>query len=157
MSFPWLTASMLLPVVGAVVVAMLPRREGAGADLPKKVALGFSLLTLVLVAVIGLGFDVGGDRYQFVEQHQWIQSFGAHYALGVDGLGLLMVNVMQPGLHLPPGLVPANWSRIASGVSAATSTRAPQAGTVSRVSRPPVHWTQAALPTCVRRSPSFST
>ncbi len=28
---------------------------------------------------------------QFVEQHEWIAVFGANYALGVDGLGLLMI------------------------------------------------------------------
>ncbi len=99
---------MLLPVVGAVVVAMLPRREGAaGADLPKKVALGFSLLTLVLVAVIGIGFDIGGDRYQFVEQHEWIESFGAHYALGVDGIGLTLLLLTAV---LTPVVILASWN-----------------------------------------------
>ena len=62
--FPWLSAALLLPILGAVVVALLPARDG---DLPKKVAFGFSLLTLVLVALIGVGFDTGGDRYQFTE------------------------------------------------------------------------------------------
>ena len=47
--FPWLSAALLLPILGAVVVSLLPARDG---DLPKKVAFGFSLLTLVLVAVI---------------------------------------------------------------------------------------------------------
>ena len=42
--FPWLSAALLLPILGAVVVALLPARDG---DLPKKVAFGFSLLTLV--------------------------------------------------------------------------------------------------------------
>ncbi len=72
---------MLLPVVGAVVVALLPRGRGA---LPKQVALGFSLVTLVVVAVVAIGFDTGSGaaRYQFTETHEWIRTFGAHYALG---------------------------------------------------------------------------
>ncbi len=99
---------MALPLVGALVVAMLPRREGAtGADLPKKVALGFSLLTLVLVAGVGLGFDVGGDRYQFVEEHEWITAFGAHYALGVDGIGLTLVLLTA---ILTPVVILASWN-----------------------------------------------
>ena len=28
---------------------------------------------------------------QLTETHIWIEAFGVHYALGVDGLGLLMV------------------------------------------------------------------
>ena len=35
--FPWLSAALLLPILGAVVVSLLPARDG---DLPKKVALG---------------------------------------------------------------------------------------------------------------------
>src|SRR3546814_14908197 len=28
---------------------------------------------------------------QFTETHEWISAFGAHYALGVDGIGLTLV------------------------------------------------------------------
>ena len=48
---PLLTTALLLPIVGAVVVAVLPKR--GRADLPKVVALGVSLPTLVVVAVVG--------------------------------------------------------------------------------------------------------
>ena len=74
--FPLLTTALLLPIVGAVVVAVLPK--GGRAALPKQVALAFSLLTLVVVAVVGFGFETGGDRYQFTETHDWIAAFGAH-------------------------------------------------------------------------------
>ena len=110
--FPWLTASLLLPILGAVVVAALPSdptgsRDGVGrTDLPQKVALGFSVLTLVLVALIGFGFDPGGERYQFVETHTWIEAFGAHYALGVDGIGLTLVILTA---ILSPVVILASW------------------------------------------------
>jgi NADH-quinone oxidoreductase subunit M len=101
-SFPWLTAAWLVPVVGAVVVALLPKT----GDLAKKVALGFSLLALVPVAVVGIGFDAGGARYQFVEDHWWIRAFGAHYALGVDGIGLTLVLLTA---ILTPVVILASW------------------------------------------------
>jgi NADH-quinone oxidoreductase subunit M len=101
-----LTASLLVPLVGAVVVAVLPARADGG-DLHKKVALGFSLLTLVVVAIVGVGFDVGGDRYQFVENHEWIRAFGAHYALGVDGIGLTLVLLTA---ILTPVVILASWN-----------------------------------------------
>jgi NADH-quinone oxidoreductase subunit M len=103
MNVPWLSLAVLLPIVGAVVVALLPAGRGA---LPKQVALVFSLLTLAVVAVVGLGFDVGGARYQFTETHEWIGVFGAHYAVGVDGIGLTLVLMTA---ILSPVVILASW------------------------------------------------
>ena len=106
--FPWLTTALLLPIVGAVVVTLLPRSEGpVVSDLPKKVALGFSLVTLAVVVAIATGFDVGGERYQFVEEAEWIRSFGAHYALGLDGIGLTLVLLTSV---LAPVVILASWN-----------------------------------------------
>jgi NADH-quinone oxidoreductase subunit M len=104
-SFPWLTVAMLLPVVGAVVVAVLPQRGRTA--LPKIVALGVSLATLVVVALIAVGFDAGGARFQYSEEHEWIRAFGAHYALGVDGIGLTLVLLTA---ILTPVVVLASWN-----------------------------------------------
>ena len=51
------------------------------------------------------GYDAGGGM-QFTEQHEWINVFGAHYALGVDGLGLLMVLLTAV---LVPIVMVASW------------------------------------------------
>ncbi len=102
--FPWLTIAMLLPVVGAVVVAVLPKGNVA---LPKIVALSISLVTFVVVAIVAVAFDPGGARFQFVEQHQWIRVFGAHYALGVDGIGLTLVLLTA---ILSPVVILASWN-----------------------------------------------
>jgi len=90
-------------------VAVLPTaRNGVGrAALPKIVALGFSLVTLVVVAYVGITFDVGGERFQFTETHQWIRVFGAHYALGVDGIGLTLVLLTA---ILCPVVILASWN-----------------------------------------------
>ncbi len=103
MSFPWLTTSLLVPLVGAVVVALLPKT----GDLAKKVAFGFSLATLVPVAAVGIGFDPHGARYQFVEDHTWIRAFGAHYAVGVDGIGLTLLLLTAV---LAPVVILASWN-----------------------------------------------
>ena len=102
MSFPWLTVALLLPLVGGAVVALLPR---AGGQLPKMVALGVSIATLVLVVAMTTQYDVGGGM-QFVEEHVWIEAFGAYYALGVDGLGLAMVLLT---VILSPVVILASW------------------------------------------------
>lgn len=84
--FPWLTTLILLPLVGGIVTAYLPSR----GLIARQVGLGFALVTLVLAAVMATDFEAGGGM-QFTEQVDWINVFGAHYAVGLDGLGLLMV------------------------------------------------------------------
>ena len=110
MSFPWLTVALALPLVGAVVVALLPGR-GRPA-LPKLVALAFSLVTLAVVVGVAIGFDPGGPRYQFTEQHEWITVVGAHYALGVDGIGLTLLLLSS---IIVPVVILASWNDAEGG------------------------------------------
>jgi NADH-quinone oxidoreductase subunit M len=98
---PWLTILAALPLVGAVVVLLLPR----AGNLARQLALGLSLVTLVLSIVVALQFDAGGG-FQFVEMHSWIPAFGAHYALGLDGLGLVLVLLTT---ILTPVVILASW------------------------------------------------
>lgn len=101
--FPWLTLLMLAPLAGALVVAALPARAAANA--PKQISLGISLAVLAYVLVLWARFDSDGGA-QFAETHVWIKSFGAHYALSVDGLGLAMVLLTA---ILTPIVILASW------------------------------------------------
>jgi NADH-quinone oxidoreductase subunit M len=94
--FPWLTVLVVVPLAGAVLTALTPRF--GTAVLAKQIALAVSLLTLVVGIVIATQYDAGAGM-QLTETHTWIEAFGVHYALGVDGLGLLMI-------LLTVGLVP---------------------------------------------------
>ncbi len=97
--FPLLTLLIVAPLVGALVVALAP------AALTKQVAVGFGLLTLALGVVIAVRYDVDGGM-QLQEQHSWIEAFGVNYALGIDGLGLLMVLLT---VLLVPIVMVAGW------------------------------------------------
>ncbi|WP_235737246.1 NADH-quinone oxidoreductase subunit M [Nocardioides alcanivorans] len=101
--FPVLTVLALLPLVGALVTAFLPSTPGSA--LPKQVALGFSGVALVLAVVLAFDYEPRGGM-QFTETHTWIEAFGAHYALGVDGLGLALVLLTA---LLVPVVVLASW------------------------------------------------
>ncbi len=105
--FPWLTALILVPLAGAVLTAFLP----SGTDLPKKVGLGIAGLTLVGAVVMASAYRLG-DGMQFTEQHEWITVFGAHYAVGVDGLGLLMILLT---VVLVPVVMLASWHEADEG------------------------------------------
>ncbi|HET7476955.1 MAG TPA: NADH-quinone oxidoreductase subunit M [Dermatophilaceae bacterium] len=103
-SFPWLTTLGLLPLVGAVVVALLP---ASVADRAKHTALGFSLVTLLFTMAAALQFDTGSNaQFQLVEQHSWIRQFGVSYSLGVDGVALILI-VMA--MVLAPVCILAAW------------------------------------------------
>ena len=62
--FPWLSLLILVPLVGAVATAALP--AGHKVELPKQVALGTSLLTLLLAVVMSFEYDLNGG-FQFTE------------------------------------------------------------------------------------------
>ena len=88
-SFPWLTTLALIPLVGSIVVVLLPK----GADrLAKQVALVFSLAVLVVTVVMALQFSATSThQFQFEEKHDWIPAFGVSYAVGVDGIALVLI------------------------------------------------------------------
>jgi NADH-quinone oxidoreductase subunit M len=101
--FPWLTVTAAVPLVGALLIALMPRSaERAG----KLVGFAVALLTAVLAAVVAVGF-VAGDGTQFSETHMWIATFGVHYALGVDGIGLVL---MLMTAVLTPIVMAASWT-----------------------------------------------
>ena len=100
---PWLTVLWAVPMVGAAVVILLP---SAARHLAKYVALGFSLAVLVLAALLAAEFDPAGAQYQFVEDHEWIPSFGTGYILGLDGIALALVVLTAV---LVPLLIIAGW------------------------------------------------
>ncbi len=99
-SVPWLTLLAGLPLLGAVVVMLL--RSGSSA---RVVALGVSLLTFVVSVIVAVQFKAGGG-FQFVENRDWIPAFGAHYALGLDGLGLVLTLLTT---ILTPVVILASW------------------------------------------------
>nr|WP_308198530.1 NADH-quinone oxidoreductase subunit M [Rhodococcus sp. ARC_M5] len=111
MTTPWLTVLWVLPMLGAIVVALVP---AARPTVARSAAVGFAAGTLVVSVALAVSFDSGGDRYQFVEDHAWIAAFGARYTLGLDGIGLVLVLLTTV---LTPLLLVAGWydgSRVAN-------------------------------------------
>lgn len=99
-SLPVLTILIALPLVGALVTAFLP------AATARLAGLGFAGAALVWAAVAALTSYTLDGGMQLTETHTWIEALGVHYALGVDGLGLVMV--LLTTLLVPIVLV-ASW------------------------------------------------
>jgi hypothetical protein len=72
--FPILLVLALVPLVGAIAIAALPRDREL---LAKQLALVFSLATLAVTIGICVAFEPGsGERFQFATSYEWISSFG---------------------------------------------------------------------------------
>src|SRR5579863_6898597 len=132
--FPWLTIAGAVPLLGAIVIMAMPKRPAASTesdgdaaeaggrprdDLPKYLALAFSLATLVWVIIIAVKFQVGGPNYQFTETYSWIPAFGVHYALGVDGIALVLIAMSAV---LMPVVILASWNDAEGSVPPAGTT-----------------------------------
>jgi NADH-quinone oxidoreductase subunit M len=104
-----LTLLILLPVAGALVVA-LTRRESV--SLHKLVGLAVSLATFALsTRLVSLFSDIAA--YQFEERYAWIPAWGISYHVGVDGLSLWLVILTT---FLTPLCLLGSWSSIETRV-----------------------------------------
>ncbi|MGK5443192.1 NADH-quinone oxidoreductase subunit M [Micromonospora sp. URMC 105] len=102
-NFPFLSVLTVAPLVGALVVAFLPRRR---PELAKQVAFGWSLLVLVLSVVMWISFQTGGDRLQFRESYPWIPNWGVNFTFAADGIALVMLMLIAV---LVPLVILASW------------------------------------------------
>ncbi len=82
-----LTALVLLPLVGAIVVGLIPARR---RELHLPLGVASSVATLALAGYLFWAFKpVAG--YQFMVDETWYGSWGIGWRLGVDGISLPMV------------------------------------------------------------------
>jgi len=111
-NFPWLTVAGLVPLAGALAVGLIPSgssdEEQATRDrLVKRVALAVTVLTLAVTVAMAAQFKTGGPAFQFTQVYQWIPQFGVHYAVGVDGIALVLILMTT---ILMPVVVLASWN-----------------------------------------------
>jgi len=101
--FPWLTALIVVPLVGAAVLWLLP----AGARRrTRAVALTVALVEVAIGVAALTAFDTGDAGIQLKETHQWIPSLGVSYAVGVDGVGIALILM---SIALVPLVILAGW------------------------------------------------
>ncbi|MFN2484174.1 MAG: NADH-quinone oxidoreductase subunit M [Candidatus Limnocylindria bacterium] len=84
---PVLTLVVFTPLFGALLLLLVPGDNGRAirwvALLAALASFGFSLVLL--------GYQAGGEEFQFREDIGWINAFGMRYTLGVDGISVVLV------------------------------------------------------------------
>jgi NADH-quinone oxidoreductase subunit M len=116
-NFPWLTVAGAIPLAGAVAIMLTPGRSAPGGDadrrardlLVKQIALVTTLATLAVTIAMAVQFKTGGPRFQFTQTYQWIPQFGVHYAVGVDGIALVLILMT---VVLMPVVLLASWNDV---------------------------------------------
>jgi NADH-quinone oxidoreductase subunit M len=104
MDFPILSALILMPLLGALLLMVL----GEDAQRARLIALGAALLTFALSLLLWVKFDMSTADFQFVEKADWFGS-AFSYHLGVDGISLTLIALT--GLLMPICIL-ASWQSI---------------------------------------------
>jgi len=103
----WMIA---VPFIGIAALAVV---QGRVAILVT--ALAATLVETVLAVRLWVGFDSAEKGMQYVERMEWMPTFGIQYAVGIDGISILLVLLT---VVLCPLCVLASWNSITTRVRA---------------------------------------
>ena len=112
MSWPVLSITVFLPLVGALFIMLLRGDEPATRRNARWVALWTTIITLAVSLILLRHFDPNSAEFQFVEKHAWIGGLGS-YHMGLDGISLPFVILTTA---LMPLCILASWTVIETRV-----------------------------------------
>ena len=78
----------LVPLLGALLLALLPREHVRGL---RRAAFVFSLVPFLASLLLLPAFDAHAPGFQLVERAAWIPAWGIEWYLGLDGVSLFLV------------------------------------------------------------------
>ena len=99
----------LFPLLGVVALAFMPKTN---THQIKIVALGISIITMLLSFVMALKYKSPASGFAYVTSHPWVSSFHINYALGIDGLALVLILLTTV---LVPIVVLGGWNESEGG------------------------------------------
>jgi len=105
-----LSCMIAVPFLGIAVLAFVPNTEWI-----RRTALANTLLNLGLGVLLWSRFDSTKQGMQFVERAEWMPTFNIQYAVGVDGISILLVLLTA---FLSPLCVLCSWNAIDNRVRA---------------------------------------
>src|SRR6476660_1052940 len=95
---------LLIPVLGAALLILVPRRQTQTLFSLAALASGLDFLWSVKIFAL---FDAATGEMQLVERAPWMPSFGIQYLVGIDGISLFLV--LLTTLLMPVAIL-ASWS-----------------------------------------------
>jgi NAD(P)H-quinone oxidoreductase subunit 4 len=86
---PWLSAIIFLPLVAALVIPLIPDKEGKTV---RWYGLGVALLDFVLmIFALWQNYDFQSSALQMTESYSWIPQISFNWSLGIDGLSMPLI------------------------------------------------------------------
>ena len=112
--WPILTMITFMPLVGALMIMLIPTDNAVAERNIKNVALFTTIITFIASLYIWVNFDNTTVGFQFVERYEWIGSFMS-YHMGVDGISMLFVILST---FLMPFCILASWKSVKKDIKA---------------------------------------
>ncbi len=85
--FPVLSLIILLPVMGAIIIGLIPKQA-----VTKKIALVIASLEVILTGLVFILFNpADGAHFQLIEHYPWIPRLHIDYLIGIDGISVLFL------------------------------------------------------------------
>ncbi len=86
---PWLTVTILFPLISALIIPLIPDKEG------KRVRL-FSLTVgltnfIFIVYAFWKNYSMSSTAFQLQESYAWLPEIGLNWSVGIDGLSMPLI------------------------------------------------------------------
>ena len=88
-TFPWLTFTILFPIVAALFIPIIPDKDGKTV---RWYSLVIGLIDFAfIVYAFYTGYDLTSSQLQLVESYTWIPQLDLKWSVGVDGISMPLV------------------------------------------------------------------
>ncbi|WP_375160550.1 NADH-quinone oxidoreductase subunit M [Bradyrhizobium sp. RDT46] len=111
-TWPILSVTTFLPLVGALIVYLSRGDDEAAKRNSRWIALWTTLITFAVSVILVMRFDPANPDFQFVEKANWLAT-GITYHMGVDGISLPLVILTTAVM---PFCIIASWKAITNRV-----------------------------------------
>ncbi|MBR0775859.1 NADH-quinone oxidoreductase subunit M [Bradyrhizobium diazoefficiens] len=111
-TWPILSVTTFLPVVGALLVYLCRGEDEAAKRNARWIALWTTLITFAVSMIMAVRFDPSIADFQFVEKANWLAT-GITYHMGVDGISLPLLILTTAVM---PFCIIASWKAITNRV-----------------------------------------
>ncbi|MGL9617325.1 NADH-quinone oxidoreductase subunit M [Bradyrhizobium sp. U531] len=111
-TWPILSVTTFLPLVGALIVYLSRGDDEAAKRNSRWIALWTTLITFAVSVLLVMRFDPTNPDFQFVEKANWLAT-GITYHMGVDGISLPLVILTTAVM---PFCIIASWKAITNRV-----------------------------------------
>ncbi|KRO77586.1 MAG: NADH-quinone oxidoreductase subunit M [Actinobacteria bacterium BACL4 MAG-120920-bin74] len=104
-----LTLVGISPLIGALIVLLIPAKK---SELIKRTAFIITLLIALFSILLAVRFDKASTEFQFIQSNSWISAFNVNFAVGVDGISLVLILLST---ILVPIVILATWHESDTG------------------------------------------